>query len=76
MICWSRKGEKKHAMPGRHTPVIRFYRGARTMTLDGKTHRIYLATADFGPAAAQTATQLHPRSKILPGTFKLLVVSR
>jgi DNA-binding beta-propeller fold protein YncE len=46
-------------------------RGARTMALDLKTHTIYLPDADFGPAPAGGG-----RPKIIPGTFKLLIVSR
>ena len=51
-------------------------RGARTMALDEKTHRIFLITADYGPAPAPTADQPHPRPAILPGTFTILVVGR
>ncbi len=51
-------------------------RGARTMALDEKTHTIYLATAQFGPAPAPTAAQPRPRPAILPNTFVLLVVGR
>lgn len=46
--------------------------GARTMTLDPKTHNVFLVTADFGPPPA--LPDLHPR--ILPGTFALLVYGR
>jgi DNA-binding beta-propeller fold protein YncE len=42
-------------------------RGARTMTLDPTTHKIYLASAKYEPA---TAGQ---RPKIISGSFKLLV---
>jgi len=48
-------------------------RGARTMALDEKTHRVYLATADFGPAPSPTAEQPHPRPVIVPGSFTILV---
>lgn len=51
-------------------------RGARTMALDEKTHRIFLVTADFGPLPAPTADQPRPRPPILPGTFTILVVAR
>lgn len=54
--------------------TVRTQKGARTMALDAKTHRVYLVTADFGPAPAPTAAQPHPRPAILPGTFRLLVV--
>jgi hypothetical protein len=49
-------------------------RGARTMALDERTHRIFLVTASFGPAPPATAEHPHPRPPILPGTFRLLVV--
>lgn len=51
-------------------------RGARTMALDEKTHRIFLVTADFGPAPEPTAAQPHPRAPVVPGTFVLLVVGQ
>ena len=41
---------------------------ARTMALDPKTHRIYLATAKFEPPPAPGQ-----RPKIVPGSFKILV---
>ena len=50
-------------------------KGARTMALDTKTHKIYLSTADFGPAPQANAQNPHPRPAIVPGTFKILVVS-
>jgi hypothetical protein len=49
-------------------------RGARTMALDERTHRIYLVTASFGAAPAPDAEHPHPRPAILPGTFRLLAV--
>ena len=49
-------------------------RGARTMALDERTHRIYLVTAELRGAPAPSAEQPHPRPAILPGTFRLLVV--
>jgi hypothetical protein len=49
-------------------------RGARTMALDERTHRIFLVTANFGAAPPVTPEHPHPRPAILPGTFRLLVV--
>jgi YVTN family beta-propeller protein len=49
-------------------------RGARTMALDEKTHRIYLATAQFGEPPAPTADRPHPRPPMLPGSFEILVM--
>ncbi|HMF56362.1 MAG TPA: hypothetical protein VK619_08455, partial [Pyrinomonadaceae bacterium] len=51
-------------------------RGARTMALDSKTHRVFLVTAEFGPPPAATPERPHPRPSIVPGTFTLLVVGR
>jgi YVTN family beta-propeller protein len=51
-------------------------RGARTMTLDTASGRIYLATATFGERPAATAENPHPRPAIAPGSFTILVVGR
>ena len=48
-------------------------RGARTMTLDTTTHKIYLASAKFEPQAAPAPGAPRQRPKIIPGTFKVLV---
>jgi YVTN family beta-propeller protein len=48
-------------------------RGARTMTLDPKTHRIYLATAELKPAPEPAPGQPRVRPTVVPGTFKVLV---
>ncbi len=64
--------------PDRYTvaQTVQTQRGARTMALDEKTHRIFLATADFGPPPSPTAEQPHPRPSLVPGSFTLLVVDR
>ena len=48
-------------------------RGARTMALDPKTHKIYLPTAQFEPQPEQAAGSPRQRPKMIPGTFKILV---
>src|SRR5581483_1179132 len=50
--------------------------GARTMAIDLNTHTVYLPDSEFGPAPAPTSSQPHPRPHMMPGTFKLLVMSR
>jgi hypothetical protein len=59
--------------PDRYTVVqtLTTERGARTLALDGQTHRLYLPTAQFGPPAAAGADA---RPTIVPGTFEILVV--
>jgi YVTN family beta-propeller protein len=51
-------------------------RGARTMTYDPATDRIYLAAAEFGPRPAPTPENPRPRPAIVPGSFVVLVVGR
>ncbi len=51
-------------------------RGARTMALDTKTHKVYLSTADFGPAPAADSQNPRPRPSIIPGTFRVLILSK
>jgi len=54
--------------------VLQTARGARTMALDPKTHRIYLAAADYeAPAAQPGAGQRPPRPKMVPNSFRILV---
>lgn len=51
-------------------------RGARTMALDLKTHRIFTVTAQFGPPPAPTPQRPHPWPSIVPDSFELLVLGR
>lgn len=51
-------------------------RGARTMSVDTATGRIYLVTAEFGPRPAATAENPRPRPAIVPGSFTVVVVGR
>lgn len=49
-------------------------RGARTVALDEKTHRLYLPTAKFGPPPSPTPEQPRPRPSLVPDSFEILVV--
>ncbi|MFL6228246.1 MAG: YncE family protein [Pyrinomonadaceae bacterium] len=51
-------------------------RGARTMSLDTKTHRVYLVTAEFGPPPAATPERPRPRPSVVPGSFTLIVMEK
>lgn len=51
-------------------------RGARTMAVDTKTHRVYLATAEFGPTPAPTADRPRPRPPMIPNSFVILVYGK
>jgi DNA-binding beta-propeller fold protein YncE len=50
--------------------------GARTMTLDPKTHEVYLVTADFAPPPAPTPENPHPRGGMVSDSFVVLVFGR
>ncbi len=56
--------------------TIKSARGARTIALDAATHRLYLPTADRGPAPAATEANPHPRPAITAGTFRVLEFGR
>jgi DNA-binding beta-propeller fold protein YncE len=51
-------------------------RGARTLALDQKTHRVFIVTAEFGPTPAPTAERPRPRPPMVPGSFTLLIFGR
>jgi DNA-binding beta-propeller fold protein YncE len=48
--------------------------GARTMALDLKTHKLYLATAKFQATSTPVPGQVRSRPPIIPGTFVILVL--
>ncbi len=50
--------------------------GARTIALDPKTGRVFVATGRFGPAPEATADNPRPRRQPIPGSFEVLVVGR
>ena len=49
-------------------------KGARTITVNSKTHKLYLPTAEYNEAPAPTAQNPRPRATIKPGTFTVLEV--
>jgi len=51
-------------------------RGARTMTLDPQTHKIFLLAAEYGPAPAPKEGQKKGRAPVLPDSFHVLVVGK
>jgi DNA-binding beta-propeller fold protein YncE len=61
--------------PGKFSVVenVPTERGARTMALDLKTHRIFTVTAKFGPMPPPMPGERFRRPPILPDTFELLV---
>lgn len=50
-------------------------RGARTITLDEKTHAVYMPTAKFGPPPEPTPDRPRPRPTILPDSFEVIEVA-
>ena len=53
--------------------TLKTERGARTIALDPKTHRIYLPTAQFQPAPSPSPGASPARPTIVENTLKLLV---
>ena len=65
---------------GKWEPVdtVETERGARTMTVDEKTHRVYLLAAEYGPAPEppKDGQKKGGRTPPLPDTFHVLVVGK
>ncbi|CAN5362524.1 hypothetical protein BH10ACI2_BH10ACI2_23760 [soil metagenome] len=55
---------------------IKTERGARTMALDTKTHKIYTAVAKYGETPAATAANPRPRAPMLANSFAILVYGK
>jgi DNA-binding beta-propeller fold protein YncE len=54
--------------------VLKTAQGSRTMTLDPKTHRIYMAAVEYeAPASQPGAGQKMMRPKTVPNSFRVLV---
>lgn len=56
----------------RLTETINTKKGARTISLDTKTHLLYLPTADFEPVDPK----VKGRPKMIPGSFQVLVYGK
>ncbi len=55
--------------------TVKTQKGARTITLDEKTHHIFLPTSDFGEPPAPTAERPRPRPPVVPGSFRVIEVA-
>ncbi len=64
----------KEVKPGQFDAVqtVTTQRGARTITIDPKSHHIFVTTAEYGPAPAPTTENPKPRPAVKPGTFMVL----
>jgi DNA-binding beta-propeller fold protein YncE len=51
-------------------------RGARTMTIDPKTHHVFTVSAEFLPAPAPTPGQPRSRPQVKPDTFVVLEIGQ
>ncbi|HEX3100645.1 MAG TPA: YncE family protein [Pyrinomonadaceae bacterium] len=51
-------------------------RGAKTMALDEKTHKVFLPAVKYGEAPAATAQNPRPRAPAIPGSFVILVFGK
>jgi DNA-binding beta-propeller fold protein YncE len=50
-------------------------RGARTIAVNPKTHKIYLPVAEYQPAPAATTENQRPRPSVKPNSFMILEIS-
>ena len=51
-------------------------KGARTMTLDPVTHKLYTVAAEYGPVPAAQPGQRAGRAPMIPGSFTVIVLDR
>jgi DNA-binding beta-propeller fold protein YncE len=72
-LAFSSNGEGTITVVREESPT---QRGARTIALDERTHKMYTATARFGAAPPSTSDNPHPRPPMIPGTFTLIVLGR
>jgi len=65
----------KEEAPNKLTVVqtLKTERGARTMALDPKSHRIYLPSAQFQPPLSPSPGMSPGRPSVVPNTLKLLI---
>ena len=52
--------------------TVKTEQGARTISIDAKTHHVFVITAQFGELPAATAENPKPRRPLLPNTFTVL----
>ncbi len=50
-------------------------KSARTITLDSKTHHLYLPAAEFGETPEKTKDNPHPRPSVKPNSFVVLDIA-
>jgi DNA-binding beta-propeller fold protein YncE len=53
---------------------VKIKRGARVITIDEKTHKLFLPTADFEPLPADAEKNARP--KMIAGSFQVLVLEK
>jgi YVTN family beta-propeller protein len=56
--------------------TIKTQPSGRTITLDPKTHKIYIPAAEYGPTPKPTAQQPHPRPVAKASSFRVLIISK
>jgi DNA-binding beta-propeller fold protein YncE len=54
--------------------TLRTEYGDHTMAVDVKTHRLFVPSADYGPAPPATAQNPNPRRPMVPGSFRVLML--
>ena len=90
MECFSSQGDGTLTVIKENNPTsfvveqnVKTTPGAKTLTLDGKTGKVLLITAEYGPAPTSLPAATPPagrgwggRGPMLPGSFSILVVGK
>ena len=56
--------------------TVKTERGGRTMALDTKTHKVYIAVAKYGDPPAATTANPRPRPPMIPNSFAIVVYGK
>jgi YVTN family beta-propeller protein len=56
--------------------IVKTQASARTMSLDPKSHKIYLSAAEFGNAPEPTKDNPRQRPPMVPGSFTILIMGK
>ena len=64
----------KEVKPGQFDVIqtVPTQRGARTITIDPRSHHVFVTTAEYGPTPAATTENPRPRAPVVPGSFTVL----
>ena len=81
--CFSSQGDgtltvikEKSATSFEVEQTVKTMPGAKTMTIDGKTGKVYLIAAEYGPPPANAQPGRFNRGQLVKDSFSIIVVGK